>query len=220
MKKASVFLFLAAVVLLSGSSLPDRDFTGTIVYNITYDMDQVDPQAASFLPKTMKMTIKAPLSKSEIYMGMGSTISIFNSDDRTGVNLMDLMGQKFAIKITAEETDREIEKAGEIEVVKLDETRDILGYSCKKALVKVKDLDQEFSVFYTEELSTGLENSSNPVFKDIPGLMLEFSMTQNGIQMNFTAVNIDKKKVSEKEFEIPEGYEEVTQEEFQSRFGM
>ena len=220
MKRVSFILLLTATTMVMGSSLPVRDFTGSIVYNITYDMGEIDPQAASFLPKTMKMTIKSPMSKSEISMGMGNTISIFNSDDRTGVNLMDLMGQKFAIRVSAEDTDKELEKVGEVEVVNLDETKEILGYTCKKAIVKVKDSGQDLTVFYTDELSTGLENTSNPIFKDIDGLMLEFSLEQNGINMHFTAVNIDKKKVSDNEFEIPEGYEEVTQEEFQKRFGM
>ena len=133
---------------------------------------------------------------------------------------MDMMGKKFAVKIAASDIEKEMEKAGEIEVIKTEETRDILGYTCKKAIVKLKDSGQEMTVYYTDELSTGIENSNNPMFKDIDGMMLEFSMVQNGMDMHFTAVNIEKKKVSDSEFEIPEGYEEITQEELQSRFGM
>jgi hypothetical protein len=51
-------------------------------------------------------------------------------------------------------------------------------------------------------------------------MMLEFEMDQDGLKMHFVAVNIDKKKVSDDLFQIPEGYEEMTKEEMESRFGM
>jgi len=51
-------------------------------------------------------------------------------------------------------------------------------------------------------------------------MMLEFTMNQDGMNMHFTAVNIDKKKVSDRIFDIPDGYEEISKEELQNRFGM
>jgi len=220
MKAVVKIIFVALIPVLFSSFMPIKDFTGTIVYNITYDMEDLDPQMASFLPKTMKLTIKAPMSRSEISMGMGTNISIFNSDDRSGVTLMDMMGQKLAIKIKPEDVEKDFENAGEVEVVELDETKEILGYTCKKAIVKVKDDGPELIVYYTDELSTGLENANNPMFKDIDGMMLEFTMNQDGMNMHFTAVNIDKKKVSDRIFDIPDGYEEISKEELQNRFGM
>ena len=44
-------------------------------------------------------------------------------------------------------------------------------------------------------------------------------MQVQGMTMKFTAININKKKLSKKEFEIPEGYTETTKEEFRSNFG-
>lgn len=220
MKKAFNLLTVALLFALLSGFVPGKEFTGTIVYNITYDNENMDPQMASFLPKTMKMTIKAPMSRSEISMGMGTTVSIFNADDSTGVNLMDMMGQKLAVRVSASEINKEIAKAGDVAVEKIDETKEILGYTCKKAVVRLNDQGEELTVYYTQELTTGMSSSSIPIFKDIDGLMLEFSMVQNGMNMHFTAVSIDKKKVSDSEFEVPEGYEEISQEELQKRFGM
>lgn len=220
MKTFVKILFVALLPFVLSSYSPSKDFTGVVVYNISYDMENMDPQMASFLPKTMKMTLKPPMSRSEVIMGMGTTTSIFNADTKSGLTLMDMMGQKLAVKISPEDVNKELTDGGEVEVVETGETKDILGYSCKKVLVKVKDLENDLVVFYTEELSGGFENSDNPIFKDIKGMMLEFTMSENGMNMHFTAVNIDKKKVSDSEFDIPEGYETITQEEMQSRFGM
>ncbi len=220
MKNLTKLFILGLVAFMIMSFTPGKEFSGTVVYNITYEMEDMDPQMAAYLPKTMKMTVKNPMSRTEISMGMGKNITIYNAEDNSAVSLIDMMGQKLAIKMTPEDLDKEAAETGDVEVVHLDETKDILGYSCKKALVKVKDSGDEFEVYYTEELSTGIENHGNPMFKDIKGMMMEFVMEQNGMKMHFLAVSVDKKKVSKKDFEVPEGYEEITEEEMQSRFGM
>lgn len=220
MKQTMKVFLIAMLPILLGSFTPPKDFTGVIVYNITYDMENMDPQMSAYLPKTMKLTIKNPMTRSEVVMSMGSTVSIFNSDTKSGVNLMDMMGQKIAVKLSSEEMEKEFADAGEMEVINTDETKEIMGYTCKKAIVKVKNSGDEFSVYYTDELSTGIENSSNPIFKDIDGMMLEFSMNQNGMGMHFTAVNVDQKKISDNVFDIPEGFQEMTKEEMEAKFGM
>lgn len=220
MKTVVKILFAALLPVLLSSFTPPKDFTGVIVYNISYDMENMDPQMASFLPKTMKMTLKPPMSRSEIIMGMGTTTSIFNAETKSGLTLMDMMGQKLAVQVTPEDVEKELTEGDDVEIVETGEIKDILGYKCKKVLVKVKDLENDLEVYYTEELSGGFENSDNPIFKDIKGMMLEFTMSENGMNMHFIAVNIDKKKVSDSEFEIPEGFETITKEEMQSRFGM
>lgn len=219
MKKIIVVLVVVLIPVFISGFTPPKEFTGTIVYNISYDTEKMDPQMAAYLPKTMKMTVKAPMSRMEMSMGMGKNITIFDSDTRAGVSLVDMMGMKIAVKTTAEDMEKEIQEAGDVEVIKLDDTKEILGYTCKKAIVKVKG-SSELTVYYTDEIDTGIDNSSNVIFRDIEGMMLEFEMDQDGLQMHFVAVNIDKKKVSDDLFEIPEGYEEMTKEEMESRFGM
>ena len=39
------------------------------------------------------------------------------------------------------------------------------------------------------------------------------------MKMKFTATSVKKQKVTDKDFEIPEGYKEVTKEELQNMFG-
>jgi hypothetical protein len=219
MKKLVFALLVVLVPVFLSGYAPPKEFTGVIVYNISYDSENMDPQMASYLPKTMKMTVKAPMSRMEMSMGMGSNITIFDSETREGVSLVDMMGMKIAVKTTAEDMEKEIQEAGDIEVEKFDETKEILGYTCKKAVVKVKG-SGDLTVYYTDEIDTGIDNSSNVIFRDIEGMMLEFEMDQDGLKMHFVAVNIDKKKVSDDLFQIPEGFEEMTKEEMESRFGM
>jgi GLPGLI family protein len=226
MKKFKPIIALIAGLLLLTSLQTfagDKEFSGTIVYNITYPEGSVDPQMAAMMPKTMKVKIRDVNSRMEMNMGMGSSITLYNSETKTGATLMDMMGQKMAMKITPEDIEKEIAESPQITVVNVDETKEIAGYECKKAIIKIKekgsDKETELAVYYTDELGSGGMNYNNPMFKDIQGVMLEYTVKEGKIEMTFTAISVEKGKIAESEFEIPEGYNLMTQEEFKSMFG-
>ncbi len=198
-----------------------KDFSGVIVYNITYPDSKLDAQTMAMMPTTMKMTVRENMSKIDISMSMGSTVIIFDADTKTGTTLMDMMGQKFAIAMDAESMEEESDDIDSINVVVTGETKEIAGYNCKKAVINYlqKGKPMESVVWYTDELDGTASNASNPLYKDIDGVLLEFTSNDSGIEMKMEAVSVDKKKVSKKEFEIPEGYKEVTPEELQNMFG-
>ena len=215
--KISVLIFISTLIIVGRSFAGGKDFNGIIVYNITYD-ENTDPQMLAMMPKTLKMKIKGEMSRTEISMGgMGTTTVIFNGEDKSGITLMDFMGQKYAIKMTADEIDAEIAKLPETNVTIADETKEIAGYTCKKAILKMEG--KEHNVYFTEELGDGKINFNNPIFKDIKGVMLEYSYEENGITMNLSAVKVEKKKISDKEFEMPEGFQVVTKSELEGMFG-
>jgi len=223
------FMPLAALMVISllmpGLNVfaGDKEFSGTIVYNITYPEGSIDPQMAAMMPKTMKVKIRDVNSRMEMNMGMGSTITLFNSETKTGATLMDMMGQKMAMKITPEYLEKEIAESPQITVINVDETKEIAGYECKKAIVKIKekksDKETEVSVYYTDKLGSGGINYNNPMFKDIQGVMLEYTVKEGNIEMTFTAVSVEKGKIADSEFEIPEGYQVMSAAEFKSMFG-
>lgn len=226
MKKTAKILtaLVITLVLLTGNSFAGgKEFTGTIVYNITYPDSKMDAQTLAMMPKTLKIKIKGNMSRTEMNMGMGTTVVIFNSETKAGVTLMDFMGQKFAMKMTPEELAKEMNETPETTVVTTTETKEIAGYTCKKAIVKMKekgsDTEIEMVVYYSEDLSTGKSNELNPIYKDIPGTMLEYSMNENGMNMFLTAISVEKEKIADSEFETPEGFKEVTKEDLKGMFG-
>ncbi|MEZ5196055.1 MAG: DUF4412 domain-containing protein [Bacteroidales bacterium] len=149
------------------------------------------------MPKTAKFMIKGEKSLMEISMGMGSTKVIYDGETKTGVTLMDMMGQKFAMTMTPEDIEKEIEETPDVDVNVTGETKEIAGYSCKKAIVKFKDdgsdKEVEVVVYFTDELGSGIHNLSNPFFKDIDGVMLEYTMKEEQMDMTFSAISVDKK---------------------------
>jgi GLPGLI family protein len=216
-------VLLSLLILCSQSFAGDKEFTGTIIYNITYPDSQMDAQTLAMMPKTLKIKIKGNMSRTEMNMGMGTTVTIFNSETRSGVTLMDFMGQKFAMKMTPDDIDKKINETPQPTVINTTETKEIAGYTCKKAIVKMKEkgseTEMELVVYYTEELASAKMNEMNPLYKDIPGTMLEYSINEKGMNMMLTAISVEKEKISDTEFETPEGFKEVTEEELKSMFG-
>lgn len=216
MKLIAVFLF--AVIYSASSYAGDKEFRGIIIYNISYG-DDMDQSMAAMMPKTMKMFISGDKSRVEINTGFGNTVAIFNGSTNEALVLMDMMGQKYAMKQSSEETEKEMAENPETVVEVMGETKEIAGYTCKKAIVKVKGMDAEHFVYFTDELGTGSFNKNNPLYSGIDGVMLEYVSEEKGMEMNFKAISVEKKKVSDDMFEIPEGYNIVTEEELQNMFG-
>ncbi len=225
MKKAhnTIILLLVCFVVFSGQAKAGGDeFNGIIVYNISYEDTDIDPQMIAMMPKTMKMKIKGKNSRTEISMGMGSTIVVFNDETKSGFTLMDMMGQKYAMEMTAEELEQNIEKEPDMNVEVTGEIKEIAGYTCKKAIVKSNEAgaeNLEMIVYFTDELGSGMLNYNNPLFKDVKGVMMEYSMKENDMNMTFSAISVTKKKIGDEEFEIPEGYNVMSMSDFENMFG-
>jgi hypothetical protein len=219
----TVLVLLACIVMYTGQAKAGGDdFNGIIVYNISFADVDMDPQMAAMMPKTMKMKIKGENSRTEISMGMGSTIVVFNSETKSGFTLMDIMGQKLAMEMTAEELEKDIEEAPDMDVEVTAETKEIAGYICKKAIVRSNESgaeDMEMVVYFTDELGSGTLNYNNPFFKDVQGVMMEYTMKENDMNMTFTAISVTKKKVGDEEFVIPEGYNIMSMSDFENMFG-
>ncbi len=213
-------MMIAAIIMGLSSSAIAKEFSGVITYKISYPGSEVDASMAAMMPKMANLTIKEHMSKFEINMGqMGSQIQIIDGDAKTITTVMNMMGQKFYYVEMEEDVDVDADEKVSIDIK--DETKEIAGYECTKALVTVKQGGEEmlFTIYFTEEIGSSAMNIDNPYFKDIPGAMLEFEINTGGGTMKMEAISVDKKKVDDSEFEIPEGYEEKTEEEVNQLFG-
>ncbi len=196
-----------------------KEFKGVITYKITVEGSDVTDEMKAMMPKTMIMSISGNKSRTEMVMSMGKTVSITDADNKNTITLMDMMGQKIAIQMNQDEIMKEIGDAPETKVEVTSETKEIAGYTCKKAIITIPEEDQELIVYFTEELGSGAINFDNPQFKDINGVMLEFEIPNQNFTMKLEAVSVEKKNVPESDFTIPDGYQIKTKEELQQMFG-
>ena len=217
-----IMLVMAILGLAITGSATAKDFKGIITYKISYSGTELDAQTKAMLPKMMIYKIKDNLARTEMDLGaMGNQVQIINGNEKIVYNLMDMMGQKMVIKMTEAEINEEMDKQPEIKVEHYDETKEIAGYECKKAVVSFEDAGTKtsFIVYYTDELGGSALNFENPMFKDIDGVLMEFEMEQGPMTMKLEAVSVKKENIDDSEFVVPDDYKELTKEEMQQMFG-
>lgn len=210
-------------VLLSISLMAQE---ATIKYEMKFESDdpQVQSQMAMMANSTMTMFMKGKQFRQETNMGNGLmiTTTVINGETEEGIILMDGMMGKMASTFDPGEQKEEADEEEEvdIEIEFTDETKEILGFTCKKAIIYDGE-GNEMIYWYTEEIDQP-ENEGKYLNQKIPGMPLEFSITEPQVTMVFKAVEYDDKvKKSKEKFstEIPEGYTEKSIEEIRQMGG-
>jgi GLPGLI family protein len=128
---------------------------------------------------------------------------IYDNTNGTAVILKEIGSEKYMTTFNAQEWKKQ-NAHFEGQTIKLDDdTKTILGYECKKAIVKLKD-GTTYNIYYTSAIIPSA--SENPYqFKDIPGFVLEYETGGNNktSKITYTAVQINFDPVPASKFKIP-----------------
>lgn len=194
---------------------------GRVSYDIAFSSD--DPQTSAYIDQmegsTLEIYFGEKSVRTEMYMGeFMTTINILNEETDTSLTLLDGMMGKIAMKTTLDDLDDEQQLAlSEREIELVDETKEILGYTCKKAIITTAD-DQESTVWYTEEIVPDYR-SGQYLYEEIPGVLLQMKASWGKMDMTMVAFEYKKKlKKPENLFnmEVPDGYTLRTAEEMKA----
>jgi GLPGLI family protein len=186
------------------------NFEGKIVYEISYnDLPAEMKGYEAMLPKEMSILLKGNKSRVEQNQMMGKNVIVSDMDQKNGFMEMEMAGQKLRMNISTEEFDVEEGKMENIEYQ--DESKTIAGYPCKKAIIKDDSGNLAMTIFYTEKI----KNQAQKEFVGLKGFPLEYSLSQNGINMVMTAASINEETVMDALFEKSEGFQDITQEDLQ-----
>lgn len=209
----SIILF--AILFLTQISLfAQGNFEGKIVYQISYkDLPAEMKNYEAMLPKEMTIQLKGNKSRVEQNQMMGRNVVVSDMDRKNGFMEMEMGGQKLRMNISTEEFDQQESKIENIEYV--NETRNIAGYPCKKAIIKDDGGNLVMTLFYTEKI----KNRAQKQFIGLKGFPLEYSMTQNGINMLMTASVVSEESISDGIFEKSEGFQDISQADLQKMMG-
>jgi len=209
-------LFSMTMVVLSTLSLTAQVTEGNVKYSI--DMSSTNPememQLAMMQGSTFELSFKDDLTRSEMNMGtIMKIVTITNSENEGGLMLMSGMMGNTAVKLNPEDMKDSKEEAFETEVTFTDETKEIQGFKCKKAVVTDEE-GTESIIWYSEEISVNKLGQSY-LNKDVPGFPLEFELNQGEMKMTMTSTEFNKKldkKAVKTMFDttIPEGYTEMS----------
>lgn len=209
--KTKLLSLLCLTLLIGGINA--QTFEGKLTFGIDYELPEAMEAQRSMLPSEMIIYIAKGHVRIEQKTMMGDQNVITDTKAKKTVLLMNMMGKKMAITMTDDGKEKPTPK-----IIYSKETKTIAGYECKKATYITKDEageDQELEVFYTEEIPS----EANDKLPGLKGYPLEYAINAQGMLMTLAAKSVSKEKVSKKLFQIPEGYEEMSMEDFMKSMG-
>ncbi len=199
---------------------------GKMTYKIDFSSDNPDMQMAIGMMQgsTLDIFFTEGYTRADMKMGTMMNISTITSE-KSGELLMLMSGMigKNAIKSTIEEIEKKnADKKPKTEIQITEETKNILGYDCKKAIVTDEE-GGETVCWFTDKIVMSRKGQSY-LNDEIPGAPLQFDMNNKGMKMTMTASAVETsldKKAKKDIFNqaIPEGYKVMTMEEL-SKMGM
>lgn len=186
-----------------------KKFEGVITYKISYkNLPKEMGMYKAMLPKKSRIIIKNEWSKIEQNLGIiGKTQMINNSKTNKNIMLINALGKKIAMEIKDTTSGKD---ASHFSVTKKEGFKIIAGYKCSKVVISDTS-NNTITLWVTNELPT-YKNSNLPNV-DIGGFPMEYSMEKDDMRMRMTAKKVTAKKIEDKEFKIPKGYEMKTPEE-------
>jgi GLPGLI family protein len=191
---------------------------GKVVYDVTFEGEEINPMVQAMLPSEVVTYFSNNKTCMVISMGMNvmDTKLVSDASTYTYTTMVAAMGKKIAMVLNKEQVDKNYLDRVELKVMHTDEMKEIAGVQCKKATV-TDSTDHTYDVYYTEELALNDPNWSSP-FRDIDGLLMEYSIAVGGMKMNLKAKEIVNTEQNQDIFKIPEGYE-IVKDANEFRFG-
>jgi hypothetical protein len=182
---------------------------GKIIYDVTYDNGEVNPMVKAMRPSEVITYFSNNKTCTVIIMGLNMVEARLISDAAKlqYTTLISAMGKKVAMVMDKEQVEKQFLDRVELKVRHTSETKEIAGVQCKQAII-TDSTDHTYPVYYTSEIALDKPNWCTP-FRDIDGLLLEYSIRFGDMVMNLKAREIVNTTNEKSLFEIPKDYEIV-----------
>ena len=208
-----ILIVIFSLFLIGCGGKSTEKSEGIISYKVTYPKMDKSNFMFEFMPKKMELVFKNDKYITNLSAGMGlfKTSFLVDKDENEFSQLVKLVDKKYKLTLKDEKVEESLKQLPSFTIENTDETKKILGYNCKKAIITINDGSNDaFTVFYTNQINIESPNWCNQ-FKEIDGVMLEYQYEKYDVCMRFSANEIKFKKIDDSEFEIDEKYIELSE---------
>jgi GLPGLI family protein len=167
---------------------------GSIVYQVDYPEQKNNAFLYNILPKETEISFQDGVIKNDISQANLFNFMLIDCNNK----YLDLYHQYgddgYNVKMNENEINSMIHNLPKYSIKFISESRDIAGLKAQKAIATSKDNpNDKIELWYTEEIEIPNPNWYNP-YRDVPGVLLVYSVTQFGIKMNYKAISFSKTK--------------------------
>jgi len=170
---------------------------------VTYKISGTDAATNKNLSGATKIFyVKGKMARTDIIGSNYNQSVIYDNASGTAVILKEIGSENYMSTLSTEDWKKQNNRF-EGQTIKLDDdVKTILGYECKKAIVKLKN-GSIYNMYYTTAIIPSA--SEKPFeFKDVPGFVLEYETGGNkSSKITYTAVQINFDPVPASKFKIP-----------------
>ncbi len=214
-----IFTLVAAISLAGRAAGQQTLSEGTIYFDVTVQTGEKDPQMADVFDGAKAiLSMRGPLSRSELRSALGQTVTIYDHRAGTGVVLREYGPQRLLIRMNREHWKHKNSKFEGIRFIYGTDTKVVAGFPCEKAEAILSD-SSRFTVYFTRKLVP--ENAMyDPQFGGLPGTALEYEAMQGNMRIRYEATRVSFDPVPMQRFEAPKsGYRVLTYEESVKKSG-
>ncbi len=183
----------------------------TVTYNIVAD-STVDKETKETLEKTTKTVyIKGNTCRTNLLNSAFSQAIIYEKLSGTATILREIGSNKFITKLDKTQWIEKHKQFEGMQITKLNEVKNILGYPCKKIIMQLKD-SSIYHIYYATSIVPSVKEFEFQ-FKEVPGFVLEYEINEIGAKkIQYVATKINLNPVANTIFAIPTvGYRILTE---------
>jgi GLPGLI family protein len=177
----------------------------TVTYAISAEESNADKDVIESLKASTKTVyIKANDSRSDLVSPTFTQSVLYNKNTGNAVILREIGTNKFMTQLDNAKWVAENKRYDgmTVSLVPGNETKTILGYECKKAVMQLKD-GTSFTLYYAGNIVPSVKEFEYQ-FKDIPGFVFEYESQETaGKKIKYTATKINLNPVPASRFDIP-----------------
>lgn len=203
MKKIIGLLFTLIVLTVSGFAQQRVVAECTVTYQISLEESNQNKDVQNAIQQSTK-TVYIKGNDSRVDLNSPSLLQsiIYDKTNGSAVILREFGNNKFMTSLNNKEW-KEANKQFDGMTIKLtNETKTILGYDCKKAILSLKD-SSVFNIYYASAIIPSVREFEYQ-FKDIPGFVLEFDIREKGASIvRYKATKINLSPVQASKYDIP-----------------
>ncbi len=181
---------LVALLFVACSSEKEKNKAFTIFYKVDYPLQKNNAFLYSILPKETSLQISDNQVKNVINRANLQNVWLFDCNKKEMEVFYQYGEEAFNVKLNPSDVKEMLDDQVEYNIELTGETKKIIGLNAKKAFATNKQNPSEkLTVWYTEDFALNNPNWYN-TFREIPGVLLEYSIEKYGIRMDYSAQKI------------------------------
>jgi GLPGLI family protein len=175
----------------------------TVTYQISLEQTNSNKDVQMAMQQSSKTVyIKGNDSRVDLISPSLLQSVIYDKTNGSAVILREFGNNKFMTKLNSQDWKLANKQYDGMSIHFVNETKTILGYECKKAVLNLKD-SSVFNIYYATAIAPSVKEFEYQ-FKDVPGFVLEFDVKEQGTSIvRYKATKINLSPVQASKYDIP-----------------